>query len=521
MNKLPVIESQVRGTVMFKHLFKKKNADDQPKKSLDELIKQFKKSSDFMTLAIGSQHRKYIITYFKQLVNMQSVEDKILEPFQKLDFTLSSVQEVENVLPIEDISVTKDTKEILEKMLRGYVMFQLHKDDKLVALIKVQSFDTGFRKENETENEFSVVGPKIGFVEDLDVNLYLMRKTVISENLIFKELTVGNKSKTRVVLVYLEGVTNPQHVETMTQRLEDIDFDVIFDSTMLDQLISDNSSTAFPLFLTTERIDRVLFSLLNGQAAFFSSGSPYAVTGPSTLLDFFISPEDYYLPWVLGSFFRVIRILGVFFSIFATPLYVAIVTYHYEMLPKDLLGPIIFSRTNVPFPPVIEVLFLEITIELLREAGARLPTKVGQTLGIVGGIVIGQATVEAALTSNILLIIVSLTALASFTTPIFKMSNTIRLLRFPFILFATAFGLVGITFGFCFLLVHLLRLKSLGMPYLVPLFPFRPTEYRDTFLRLPYSHTAKRPSYLRPLERFRYNPNKANKAKRKSNLDNE
>ena len=179
---------------------------------------------------------------------MQSVEDKILEPFQKLDFTLSSVYEVENVLPIEDISVTKDTKEILEKLLRGYVMFQLHKDDKLVALIKVQSFDTGFRKENETENEFSVVGPKIGFVEDLDVNLYLMRKTVISENLIFKELTVGNKSKTRVVLVYLEGVTNPQHVETMTQRLEGVDFDVIFDSTMLDQLISDNSSTPFPLF---------------------------------------------------------------------------------------------------------------------------------------------------------------------------------------------------------------------------------------------------------------------------------
>src|SRR6478609_2069755 len=282
MNKLPVIESQARGTVMFKHLFKRKNADDQPKKSLDELINQFKKSSDFTTLAIGSQHRKYIITYFKQL----------------------------------------------ENMLRGYVMFQLHKDDKLVALIKVQSFDTGFRKENETENEFSVVGPKIGFVEDLDVNLYLMRKTVISENLIFKELTVGNKSKTRVVLVYLEGVTNPQHVDTMTQRLEDIDFDVIFDSTMLDQLMCDNSSTAFPLFLTTERIDRVLFSLLNGQVAFFSSGSPYAVTGPSTLLDFFISPEDYYLPWILGSFFRVIRILGVFFSIFATPLYVAIVTYH-------------------------------------------------------------------------------------------------------------------------------------------------------------------------------------------------
>ncbi|TYR79780.1 spore germination protein [Priestia megaterium] len=503
---------------MFKNLLKRKNADHHPKKSLDEIINQFSKSSDFTTLAIGAQHRKYIITYFKQLVQMQSVEDKILEPFQKIDFTLNSVHEVENVLPIEDIAVTKDVQEILEKLLRGYVMFQLHKDDKEVALIKVQSFDTGFRTENETENEFSVVGPKLGFVEDLDVNLYLMRKTLISENLIFKEITVGNKSKTRVVIAYLEDVTNPQHVETMTQRLQDLDFDVVIDSTMLDQLISDNSHTPFPLFLTTERIDRVLFSLLNGQVAFFSSGSPYAVTGPSTLLDFFISPEDYYLPWILGSFFRFIRTFGVFFSIFATPLYVAVVTYHYEMLPKDLLGPIIFSRTNVPFPPVVEVLFLEITIELLREAGARLPSKVGQTLGIVGGIVIGQATVEAALTSNILLIIVSLTALASFTTPIFKMSNTIRLLRFPFVLFAATFGLVGIVFCFCYLLVHLIRLQSLGMPYLVPLYPFRPKNYRDTFLRLPYNYTAKRPSYLRPLDWFRYDPSKS---KKKQNLDQE
>ncbi len=154
------------------------------------------------------------------------------------------------------------------------------------------------------------------------------------------------------------------------------------------------------------------------------------------------------------------------------------------MLPKDLAGSYYLFKDKRSFSTSHRSTFLEITIELLREAGARLPTKVGQTLGIVGGIVIGQATVEAALTSNILLIIVSLTALASFTTPIFKMSNTIRLLRFPFILFATAFGLVGITFGFCFLLVHLLRLKSLGMPYLVPLFPFRPTEYRDTFSAL-------------------------------------
>ncbi|MBJ3792289.1 spore germination protein, partial [Bacillus sp. OA1] len=202
----------------------------------------------------------------------------------------------------------------------------------------------------------------------------------------------------------------------------------------------------------------------------------------------------------------IIRIFGVVFSIFSTPIYVAILTYHYEIIPMDLLGPIVSSRANVPFPPVLEVIFLEITIELLREAGARLPTKIGQTLGIVGGIVIGQASVEAALTSTILLIIVSLSALASFTTPIFKMSNTIRLLRFPFILAASLWGGFGIILSIALLLTHLMRLKSLGTPYMVPLYPFRWSDYTDSFIRSSYKNTTNRLRYLKPKILERYNP---------------
>ena len=187
-------------------------------------------------------------------------------------------------------------------------------------------------------------------------------------------------------------------------------------------------------------------------------------------MEFFLNPEDFYLPSIIASFFKLIRIFGMLFSVFATSFYVAILTYHFEVIPKDLLGPIIFSRANVPFPPVIEVLFLEVTIDLLREAGARLPTKIGQTLGIVGAIVIGQATVEAALTSNILLIIVALAALSSFTTPIYKMSNAVRILRYPFILLAAIWGGFGIYVGVLFLTAHLARLKSLGVPYLASLF---------------------------------------------------
>ncbi|WP_315906285.1 spore germination protein, partial [Priestia koreensis] len=189
-----------------------------------------------------------------------------------------------------------------------------HKKDRKGALIKVQNSDAGYRTENDTDNEFSVVGPKVGFVEDLDINLYLMRKEVVSEKLIMKEITVGSLSQTRVVITYLEGVTNPTYIETITQRLNSFEFDVVFDSSILDHAINDYSRTPFPTLLTSERLDRVLYSLTRGQVAIFSSGSPYAIIGPATLFDFFISPEDYYIPWIVGSFVRIIRIFGVFFS---------------------------------------------------------------------------------------------------------------------------------------------------------------------------------------------------------------
>ncbi|HZG73273.1 MAG TPA: spore germination protein, partial [Chondromyces sp.] len=262
----------------------------------------------------------------------------------------------------------------------------------------------------------------------------------------------------------------------------------------------------FPLYITTERVDRTVGALVQGQVVLISDKSPYAVVGPVTLMDFFSNPEDFYLPLTIASFFKLIRIFGMLFSIFATSFYVAILTFHYEVVPKDLLGPIIFSRANVPVPPVAEVLFLEITIDLLREAGARLPTKIGQTLGIVGGIVIGQATVEAALTSNILLIVVALAALSSFTTPIYKMSNAVRLLRYPFILSASLWGGLGIYVGLIVLIAHLARLKSLGVPFLLPLYPYRKGGIANSFIRPNDVKNAKRPWYLRPLSVKRYSP---------------
>ncbi|HEK9098825.1 spore germination protein [Bacillus pfraonensis] len=453
-----------------------------------------------------SEHSDFLfISYYSTLIEGEKFQRVLLASIQRNIHNINTLEQLRSCIPLEDIIITDDVEEIELKLNQGFVVIQLRETDVLCALINVENASLGLRENNETENEFSVVGPKIGLVENIDVNIHLLRKQIVTSNLIFEEITVGSMSKTKVLIFYLNGVTNPEHINTVRERLGNIDFDVVFDSSQIDQIITDNSNTPFPLFLSTERIDRVIYALINGQVAIMSNGSPYAITGPATIMDFFISPEDYYLPWIIGSFFRIIRIFGVIFSIFSTPIYVAVLTYHYEIIPMDLLGPIVSSRANVPFPPVLEVIFLEITIELLREAGARLPTKIGQTLGIVGGIVIGQASVEAALTSTILLITVSLSALASFTTPIFKMSNTIRLLRFPFIFAASLWGGFGIILSIVFLLTHLMRLKSLGTPYMVPMYPFRKSDYADNFIRSSYKNTTNRLRYLKPKVLKRYN----------------
>ena len=198
-----------------------------------------------------------------------------------------------------------------------------------------------------------------------------------------------------------------------------------------------------------------------------------------------------------ATFSRILRLIAVLFSICATPLYVAVLNYHYELIPSDLLETLILSRAKVPFPPLIEALFLELAIDLLREAGARLPMKVGQTLGIVGGIVIGQASVQAGLTSNILLIIVALSALASFITPIYKMGNAVRLLRFPFLIFAEIGGLFGISLGFIFLFTHLFRLTSLRKPYAL-FYPTRQQSVKDSWIRFPLTMIDTRDVQARP-----------------------
>ncbi|WP_188455633.1 spore germination protein [Virgibacillus oceani] len=491
--------------VLFFNKHNKKKLTNKSK-PIKVVFEQAKKSSDFHQYSPFDDSDRLLISYYKSMVDVEKVNRLLLPSIQKHIGKTTNLDDIKNYIPFDDLHIVKDGSDVQNKLMQGYAMIQLNELYTQFLAVNIENNGLGIRKNNDTENEFTVVGPKVGFIENMDVNIHLLRNKISISDLVIEEVIIGSMSKTKVAIAYLDGITNPQNIQTVRQRLKDIDLDVVFDNSHIDQILSDNSNTIFPTFLSTERIDKAVFSLVQGQIAVLSNGSPYVITGPATLMNFFITPEDYYFPWIIGSFFRVIRYFSVIFSIFATPLYVAILTFHYEVIPEVLLGPLINSRANVPFPPVLEVIFMELTIELLREAGARLPTKVGQTLGIVGGIVIGQATVEAALTSNILLIIVALSALASFTTPNYTMSNAIRVLRFPFIVTAALWGGLGIAIGMVFLFGHLLRLKSFGTPYLVPLFPFRRKNFRDSFIRSSFDYTTARSKFLRPLKIRRYTP---------------
>ncbi|QOR66126.1 spore germination protein [Cytobacillus suaedae] len=489
------------------NLFRK--TEPKKPKLVEAIVTAFQKHGDFLVYFNEQAITPYWICYQKNLIDTKKIHEYILPNINKP--TLESIKEIKESVPIEDIILTKDVEEIKTKLLSGYLMVQLHRKDDKCALIRAPLDNN--RSVSPPEVEFSVVGPKEAFVESLDTNLNLVRKRLPIIDLKVKEVTVGELSKTRIAVLYVDGIADKTNVRTVLQRLQDIEFDQLVDSSYVAQIIADNQMSPFPQLLDTERPDRVAAVLSEGKAVVIVDGSPHALIGPTTLVEFFSSFEDYFLNWYVATFLRLLRFFAVIFSILVTPIYVAVLTFHYELVPRELMGNLITSRRVVPLPPILEAIFLELTIELLREAGARLPTKVGQTIGIVGGIVIGTAAVEAGLTSNVLLIMVALSALASFTTPVYNMSNTIRILRFPFLLFAQLWGLVGVVYAFCLLLTHLLRLTSLGRPFLEPIYPLRIHDLKDAQVRLPFSTLAKRPQFLRSNHPTRFNKKNAQKKK--------
>ncbi len=352
------------------------------------------------------------------------------------------------------------------------------------------------RHPSEPTTETTVRGSREGFVESLATNTSMLRRRIRTSSLWIEVLEIGSLTKTQVAIAYIKGLAKEELITELRSRLERIEIDGILESGYIEEQIEDQPFSIFPLVRRTERPDVVASSLLEARVAVLTDGTPQALVLPVELPIFFQAPDDYYEKVPIGSFIRVLRWLSGVAALTLPGLYVAVVNFHHELLPTELFLRIAATRQGVPFPVAVEVFFMELLFEILREAGIRLPAAIGPAITIVGALVLGEAAIRAGMVSPSVVIVIALTAIASFSVPVFSMGIALRILRFGFIFLGAVFGLFGVQFGILLLLIHLCSLRSFGVPYMAPLGPFIWQDMKDNIVRLWWWAQRSRPQLL-------------------------
>lgn len=501
---------------MFKKLFSKLNktevSQDEEyqivmKGCIDDTVAAIKKivgeSDDIIQrdFLIGKEIRATLFLV-DGLADSDSIEEDVIRPLIYFTDVARYHNKTEFIKYLETEVVTfselKKEKSLEKAMVPFFSGETILVIDGIKELILLETRQFNERSISEPESEIVIRGPRDGFIETLHTNIVQVRRRVRDPNLIVQFGVLGRRSKSDFAILYLKGIANEQHIKEMRYRISCIDNDQIIDTGTMEQLIEDNVLSFFPQILRTERVDKTVMALMNGQVVVFHDGSPFSLMAPVTFHMLFRSPEDYYDRYYVGSLVRSLRYVSAFFATFLPAIYIAMVSYHQGMIPTALALSIAGSREGVPFPAFIEALIMEVTFELLREAGVRLPRAVGQTIGIVGGLVIGDAAVRAEIVSPIMVIVVAITAIASFTIPDYNVSTTLRILRFIMMLSAAGFGLYGIVIVYILINIHLVGLKSFGTYYTSPFAPYRFNEWKDLIFRAPLSVLKDRFSEIKP-----------------------
>ena len=447
---------------------------------------------------------KAAIIYIDGAADTKLVDGFVLQPLMLLanihhDKEGDYLETVRNSLvPTNQIQQAEDFRGIINGAVNGDTVILI---DKVDAALVVETKGWPVRSISEPKTEQVTQGPSDSFNESFRQNLGLIRKRVRTNALVTEYFKIGWRSHTDLALVYLDGVINPKIVREMRKRLKYIKIAYVTDTGIIQQFISDSPYSLVPTTLSTERPDRVAAFLNEGHLAIVMDGSPFALIAPITIWGLLHSPEDYYLNPIVGTFTRLIRTMSFFIGVMTPAFYIAITNYHPEMIPTDLLLAIAASREAVPFPVIAEVLLMEFSFELIREAGLRIPSVLGPTIGIVGALILGQAAVQASIVSPILVIVVAVTALSSFTIPNIAFSYTVRILRFGLIFLASILGFFGIAFGLLLLTYTVAGLKSLGVPMLAPVAPFKPLS-GDIVIRRPFFSFDSMPKYTKPQEKI-------------------
>lgn len=349
------------------------------------------------------------------------------------------------------------------------------------------------RAVSEASTQVVIRGPKDSFSESIATNVGLVRRRIRTPDFGFESIKIGSITQTAVVMMYIKNVAKSQIVDEVRSRLRKIDTDAILESGYIEEFIEDNWMSPFPTIYNTERPDVVAANLIEGRVAILVDGTPFALVVPTVLSQFFTAAEDYYQRYDIGSFIRILRYVAFVIALFGPAAYIALTTFHQEMLPTPLLINLSGAREGVPFPALVEAFAMEISFEILREAGIRMPRAVGQAVSIVGALVLGEAAVQAGIVSPIMVIVVSITAIANFSIPSYNLAITARMLRFLFMLAAGFLGFYGVMLGMIMLAAHMNSLRSFGVSFLSPAVPFRGRQMKDVFVRFPHWKKRYRP----------------------------
>ena len=498
---------------------------------------------EFVLFARNKQYKAFLL-FIDGMVNSELINNFILKPLM-LKNKANSFDEQENRVVSEDVSNNIIIRKVKKFDITQYIstcllpqnnVEQLTSFDDIVSGVNSGNcalfidtlnfaFDIevkGFKQRNvdSPNNEIIIKGPHEAFVENMRTNTSLIRRIINNEDLIMESVEIGKITKTKCTICYMSNIANDDLINEVKYRLSNLAVDSLLSSGQLEQLISDDNTLGIPEILSTERPDKVSHYLLQGRVAVLVNGNPYVVIMPATLIDFMSSPEDKNLKPYFANFLKGIRFLAAFLTLLLPGLYVAITSFHQEILPTELLFSILATRQNVPFPIIFEILVMEISFEIIREAGLRVPSPIGPTIGIVGALVLGQAAVSANIVSPILIIIVAITGISSFAIPDFSFGFHLRFFRFIFIILGFISGFLGISLGLFVYISALCNLKSFGVSYTTPIAPIVTTKGNNFFLsptwkqefRIPYIGPKKEKAQEKISMEWKYsNDNNENK----------
>lgn len=445
------------------------------------------------TLVVRPLQNKYLETarfcifYIDGMVEDKAINESIIQPVLSNDLTQGInpedlLKELQNkILFANEIELLADFNQMISTIISGDTLLLVDGFNQALAL---NSKGWKSRPIVEPTTETIIRGPREGFNESIMINLSLLRRKLQTPDLKYEFKELGERSHTKICICYLESLANPKIIQELYIRLDKIKMDGILDSGYIQEMIKDSPYVPFKTIGNTERPDIIAGKLLEGRIAIIVDGTPAVLSLPYVFVEYFQSSEDYYNNFFIASINRIVRVLGMIITVCAPAVYVALFNYHQELIPTNLLLSIAATREGIPLPTILEISVMLFVFEVLREAGYRMPSQMGQTISIVGALVLGQAAVEARLVSATVVIVVAITGISGILIPRMKGPNILA--RFIFLLLAGFLGVYGFAYGLIGYLLLLFGMRSFGMPYMNSIGSLKPQDLKDTAIRAPW-----------------------------------